>query len=153
MSLPSPLLEISFESFLSQQQHSKIYLDSAIIYLSHGRCDFSTLALIGPDSVEVSYNYSCQDSVLLHYIQTNEIPFFIESIVPNPSRYELKVVAKQFLEGAIAYQMIDVLGRTVLQGDNVQEKPLQVGLIPSGIYNLMLSQAGFSQSKKIVVEH
>jgi hypothetical protein len=147
-----PLLNISYRTYLSSTT-TKIYLDSVRSYAHRVFCDCDVASIWGADSVELNFQYHCGDSILMGYLLTGNIPFSIESVVPNPARDEIRVNLRQTEEGPVSYQLLDALGRSIIEGVDVRKTSLQVGNIPSDIYYLRLSQGGFTKHKKIVVEH
>jgi hypothetical protein len=81
------------------------------------------------------------------------VPFVIDGIIPNPARDELSVRIRQQVSGAVRFELIDGLGRVTLAGEDVRGTSLQVVTLPSGVYNLRVSQGGFVQSRRVVIEH
>jgi len=149
--LPSPIMQLTFGTAIGTL-HPYIVLDSAHLFGKRLNCDCQALSNASRDSIEIDFT-GCEDSVLLHYLQTREIPFSIESVVPNPALEELIVEVRQNLEGSIVYQLIDALGRIVLRGGDIIGESLHVNAIPSGVYYLRLSQAGFTKLKRVVIQH
>jgi len=175
----APLLSISYQTYLSSSS-TKIYLDSVRSYGHRIFCDCDVTSFSGADSVELNFQYHCGDSVLAEYLRTGNVPFSIESVVPNPAREELSVRVRQQVNGAVRYELIDGLGRVVLNGEFFSTPPaltptlglapvvatfapqgprgegedfrLNVGALPSGVYNLRVSQGGFVQARRVVIE-
>jgi hypothetical protein len=128
---------------------------------------FDTPASLSPDCIAslddsgsaFSYIYSCSDRTLQHFMQTGA-PFTIESIVPNPARDEIRVGIRVPGTGVrsagsgirgIGYELFDALGRDALSGEDVPSM-LNVSGLPSGVYYLRLSQNGFVQTRRVVIQ-
>jgi hypothetical protein len=100
-----------------------------------------------------TYLYQCGDTYLRDVMM--DVPFSVESVVPNPAREELMVRVRQQVSGAVRYELIDGLGRTLPRTTTTRgerETVLNVGSLPSGVYNLRVSQGGFVQSRRIIIE-
>jgi photosystem II stability/assembly factor-like uncharacterized protein len=149
--LPNPVLTVTFGTALSTAS-TIVYLDSAHLYGKRMTCDNSVLSVTAPDSVEIDFT-GCGDSVLLHYMHTGEIPFTIQSIQPNPATYNLNIHVESKLAGSIHYDLLGTLGETARSGElSGSDLLLDVSALPSGIYYLRLSQDGFVQSRRVVIE-
>ncbi|HWF43399.1 MAG TPA: T9SS type A sorting domain-containing protein, partial [Candidatus Kapabacteria bacterium] len=151
--LPNPMLRVAFNTYLALS--AKVYLDSAHLYGHRLNCDCQALSIANPDSVEVDFT-GCGDSTLLHFMQTGS-PFTIESIVPNPAQTEITVqlggaaVGTHHAGSAITYTLSDALGRGALSGEDIPTS-LNVSGLPSGVYYLRLSQNGFTETRRVVIE-
>jgi hypothetical protein len=124
---------------------------------------FDTPSGLSPDCIAsvddsggaFTYIYSCGDQTLQHFMQTGT-PFTIESIVPNPAQTEITVrlggaAVGAHHAGVIAYILSDALGRAALWGEDIPGR-LNVRELPSGVYYLRLSQNGFVQTRRVVIE-
>jgi hypothetical protein len=131
--------------YLNDSLQTSVSLASASISSDDPRC----LALsTSSDAVTIALT-GCGDSTLLRFMQTGS-PFTIESIVPNPARSSLRVEGKgQRVEA----ELDDELGRNILE-PTLYALPftLDVKSIPSGVYYLRLSQDGFVQTRRVVIE-
>jgi hypothetical protein len=177
--LPSPILQLTFATFLNGDDHplpptssggssAKVYLDSVHLYGHRLNCDCAVQSILTADtaslassidSVEIDFT-GCGDSILLAAMQ-GQPPFSIVSIQPNPASSSITVtisgaaVSGVRVSGSgIEVEMFDVLGQSVLRQQDVRGTSLQLDVsnLPPGIYFLRLSQGGFVQSRQIVIE-
>jgi hypothetical protein len=159
--LPNPVLRVAFNTYLSAGDNHPlpppwkgggssafVYLDSAHLYGHRLNCDCQALSVANPDSVEIDFT-GCGDSTLARFMQTGS-PFTIESIVPNPARSSLRVEGKG---QGVSCEFTDNLGRSILPS-TLYALPftLDVKSIPSGVYYLRLSQDGFVQTRRIIIQ-
>jgi hypothetical protein len=161
VALPNPVLRVAFNTYLSAGDNHPlpppwkgggssafVYLDSAHLYGKRLNCDCQALSVANPDSVEIDFT-GCGDSTLARFMQTGS-PFTIESIVPNPARSSLRVEGKG---QGVTCEFEDELGRSILPS-TLYALPftLDVKSIPSGVYYLRLSQGGFVQTRRIIIQ-
>jgi len=164
--LPSPILQLSFGTFLTSSLSAKVYLDSVHLYGHRLNCDCAVQSILSADtsslvassidSVEIDFT-GCGDSLILAAMQSAP-PFSIVSIQPNPASSIITVTVSGVREpgSGIEYEMFDALGQTVLTqhtaSSTADTQDLDVSSIPSGIYFLRLSQNGYVQSSEVAIE-
>ncbi len=161
-SLPNPIVQLSFSTYLSPSSSSAItiYLDSASLFGHRLNCDCQALSILRPDSltasaadsVQIHFLYGCGDSLLLAAMQ-HEPPFRIERIVPNPAQTSIAITLVKSPDLPIAYSLYDALGRRILSNElSARSLVLDVSKVPSGIYYLRLSSNGYAQSRSLTIE-
>ncbi len=147
----SPMATLNFEAMLTDTIHTTLLLADAIANPSNESYASCVLSLTS-DSTPFVLDLACGDSTILAAMQ-NELPFSIESIVPNPAQGEITITLFGQVEPEI--EMYDALGR----GENVRSTSLQNGIsldvsnVPSGIYFIRLSAGGYVQSRSVVIAH
>ncbi len=160
--LTNPIIQMTFGTYLSFDS-AKIYLDSANLSGHRLNCGCEALSLSGSDSVQVNFE-GCGDSTLLAAM-SEQAPFSIEGIQPNPAQNEITVTLSGTAQPTV--EMYDALGREVLaQGTTPQPPPslgggvragagvrLDVSSVPSGAYILRVSDGEYVQSRRVVVQH
>ncbi len=148
--LPTPVLQLTFKTYLTSST-AKVYLDSANLYGHRLNCDCAALSTSGPDSVQINFT-GCADSLLLAAMN-DSLPFYIESIQPNPAQNEITVTLSGSANPQI--EIYDALGRE----QDVRSTSLQSGVsldvsnVPAGIYFIRVSEGGYVQSRSVVVSH
>ncbi len=131
------------------------------------------LSILGTGGETFTLTPQCGDPTLTQFL-TSSLPFYIESIQPNPARDEIIIHVDAADPGsipsaaaagvgsshasdyhAIECQMYDELGR----GEDVRSTSLQSGLsldvsgVPSGIYFIRVSAGGYVESRSVVIQH
>jgi hypothetical protein len=137
-----------FQVYLTKASTTPLAL-SNITFDTPSGLSSDCIASLGDSGSAFTYNYSCGDRTLARFMETGS-PFMIESIVPNPARASLRVEGNG--EGVEA-ELDDILGRNILV-PTLYALPftLDVKSIPSGVYYLRLSQSGFVQTRRVVIE-
>jgi hypothetical protein len=153
--LPSPLLQVTFKASLATRT-TFIYLDSATSYLKHTSCDFSTLSLASPDSVEIDFE-GCGDSTLLRFMATGS-PLEFTGITPNPLSDGATISFTLAARSQVAISVIDAAGRewaviSQEMGAGQHKVTWDATGFPSGVYTCRLSAGGASIVRKMVVLH
>ncbi|HWF43966.1 MAG TPA: T9SS type A sorting domain-containing protein [Candidatus Kapabacteria bacterium] len=139
---------LSFQVYLTKDSTTPLTL-SNITFDNTSGLSPDCIASVGDSGGAFTYIYSCGDRTLQHFMQTGS-PFSIESIVPNPARVSFRVEGNgQRVEA----ELDDILGGNILL-PALYALPftLDVKSIPSGVYYLRLSQGGFVQTRKVVIE-
>ncbi len=156
--LPTPVLQLTFKTYLTSST-AKVYLDSANLYGQRQNCDCAALSTAGPDSVQINFT-GCEDSLILAAMN-DSLPFYIESIQPNPAQDEIQIrVVAGDPASLLQVQMYDALGREVttpqppssLGGGVGGTVVLDVSGVPSGIYFIRVSAGGYVQSRSVVIQ-
>jgi hypothetical protein len=145
--LPTPIVQLTFGTYLSTGP-AKVYLDSANLSGHRLNCDCKALSLSGSDSVEVDFS-GCGDSLILAAMR-DSLPFYIQSIVPNPASSSIEINLSS--SASIVYTLFDELGNSRLSGNiSPSQSKLDVTNLQSGDYYIRLSSNGYVQTRKIEI--
>jgi Secretion system C-terminal sorting domain len=148
--LPNPIITLTFNTYLSSGTPAFVWLDSANLSGHRLNCDCAVLST-DVDSVQINFE-GCGDSLILAAMQ-NELPFSIQSIVPNPASGNITVSFARQSTSPIAYELYNALGATRLTGSIPgNASALDVSTIPSGIYYLRFSSEGYVQTRSISIK-
>jgi hypothetical protein len=151
--LPVPLTDtigwLNFRAYLSKESMTALSISQFTFSAPRASDCIATLSEAGSN---FTYIYSCGE----HFMQNvlSGTPFSIESVVPNPAREEMevRVSGAGFRVSGVEVELCDVLGRPVLtQHVAPDTQHLNIRTLPSGVYNLRVSQGGFVQSRRVVI--
>ena len=143
--LPDPALQVTFGSALSASS-TIVSLDSIHLYGRRVTCDYSTLSIAPPDSVEIDFT-GCGYDLLLAEMQGTPI-ILNAHLTADPFSQQTSLSITTSREAYIHVEVFDMLGRQ-LPGvgyagtfePGTRDVPLDLSQAPSGTYYLRLSTA------------
>jgi len=114
--------------------------------------DCISASLTSTDSVLLNVTLSCGDSLILASLRHEKL-FDIISLRPNPASNYIQIVLTHNIDAPIRAEIFNALG-VILKDAELKkgETSINVSDLLSGVYYLRVSQAGFVQTRKVVVE-
>ena len=147
-SLPDTIGTLTFQVYLTDSSTTPLTL-SNISFQTTDSLPADCIASFGNAGSGFTYLYQCGDHELQTYLLTGNVPFTIESIVPNPAESEIRVSG---IGSGVSAELVDALGRTVIPSALYPLPfPLDVSGLPSGIYFLRLSENGYTVSRSVSI--
>ena len=150
--LPNPIITLIFSTYLSSSTSAKVWLDSTNLSGHRLNCDCA-VSSTDIDSVQINFTTTCADSLILAAMN-DSLPFYIESIQPNPASDNITISLLRQSSSPISYELFNALGQSVLAEPDVRSTSLQLNVsgMPSGLYFIRLSGDGYVQSRQVVVQ-
>jgi hypothetical protein len=148
--LPDTIGWLTFKAYLSKESTTSLSIAKfdALNVIGVSEDCIVTLADSGS---RFTYRERCGEDLMRSVLEGKQ--FFFDRIVPNPARNTISVIVKQFVDGPIAYELSDELGRTVLQGTDIRGTSLPVQDISSGTYYLRLRQDDVVATQRVLIQH
>jgi hypothetical protein len=148
--LPDTIGWLTFKAYLSKESATSLSIAQfdALSVIGVSEDCIVTLADSGS---RFTYRERCGEDLMRSVLEGKR--FFFDRIVPNPARNTISVIVKQFVEGPIAYELSDELGRAVLQGTDIRDASLSVQDISSGVYYLRLRQDDVVATQRVLIQH
>jgi len=74
------------------------------------------------------------------------------SLYPNPARQEVRVLYNNYMgDMPLHYKLMDLQGRTLMQGNTRPGMPIRLGKLPQGMYLIRLVQGQEQQTCKLLI--
>jgi hypothetical protein len=139
---------ITFQVYLTDSTSTALDL-SNITFTTSKILPLDCIASIAGAGTTFSFQNSCGDSSIRLALQ-NRLPFVIQSIIPNPASTSVRV------EGngqRITAELEDALGKESLPASSYSFPfTLDVSTLPSGTYYLRMSDGGYIQTRRVVID-